>query len=363
MEVNSWTDYNMDWDNPDPNKPEYWWALYNAVSERYKVIGDVGKNLFYPYIQNNNWQLTYLQKLVTAVYDLFEMYVDETWNNYYITPNVSKPDPDGISGYTSFPKRLTFEYFPEELQDFMCIPICNSTAKDLKKVFKTLHDVIQKLRYTPINCMYLRKTIIQKSQAEGQADTFEETRASLLKDYEDDDSTYVYTTFDDPYELHNYADSKVIMTENSTGFFYGVDLRKLDPDRPTIRARYSAKVLEVTPYQPEGLRPRLKMVIYSQPSDITSSNLKSKYWSGNLGWGEGTTFKDLGLLENGKIYHIGPDEFEFPESFEMEMPDYGNAAYGSYNIVNIICDWFTEQRIQISMSHKYIEKISYRKII
>lgn len=31
LEINSWTDYNMDWNNPNPQDYVYWKAIYLAM--------------------------------------------------------------------------------------------------------------------------------------------------------------------------------------------------------------------------------------------------------------------------------------------------------------------------------------------
>jgi hypothetical protein len=61
MEVNSWTDYNMNWNDPDPSKPEYFLALYNAVNERFRII-DKSPDFVLP-LQNNTWNTAHLNSL------------------------------------------------------------------------------------------------------------------------------------------------------------------------------------------------------------------------------------------------------------------------------------------------------------
>lgn len=89
MEVKKWTDYDMDWNDPDPGKPEYFLALYNAVFERYKILGEGWSSelatVNLPNIQNNIWNINALSNLIKMINILFQYYVDIDFKDYYRT--------------------------------------------------------------------------------------------------------------------------------------------------------------------------------------------------------------------------------------------------------------------------------------
>lgn len=239
-------------------------------------------------------------------------------------------DPNAISNQIdSFPRRINFDSLKDDERDFMKIPWGNCTSNDLKKTFKSLYKIINKLRYTPINVMFLNKKSRYRwgysdncEDPVNENKSFDKAWSNFIKDYNDNE-IQSESTWESP---HGYNRGNIMAeydypVEKFCRVYHWSGLNQY------YTISYTHKIVSVIPYCSEGLRPRLIEVAFTYPYPYENEQYKTKFWSGNLDFKEGINFKDLGIMVPGKEYFIGPNTFELPNKSDIPIPGVGQNMY------------------------------------
>lgn len=160
----SWTDYNMNWDDPNPQSSVYWLALVEALNQRYSVVrttwdrypfgGASYADYVYSFKYNSPIQQEEIQRLCFALFSLADRFIDPNKTDYQGLLRKHNPlNPNLTGGEYYFPSIIGYGAI---MQKYPAIARFASTNTNtlamsvyyLKEFLKQFKSAICELQYT-----------------------------------------------------------------------------------------------------------------------------------------------------------------------------------------------------------------------
>ena len=342
MDLSGWSDGGMNWGNPQPEKLIYTYALWQAIAERYQ--GCYRRLTLPPPQMKDVLSFSYLYSLRQAL---------ETLYNDYAFVDISK-QPDMENGYNSWNglSQYPHKMDSKNLQglDFT-LPPNASLINDVKTFYINMKTAISKLRYSQRWSYSNYFLCFQRSFKRGyaSANSNPQDYHPISQGFENaENGAYTRTETESYYKCFV---GKFVSEYSYTWTGYECDIQNMQ--------------LKVKGYFPQNFAPVGVLACYSFKwtdetyavfgsdyqisswwvSTYYKTKTSSVYWSGALGFTEGINIKPFGTLTNGTQYKIGDVNSSLPPNPPTppvsETHDKNMTIIGSWNVYNLIFDWYT----------------------
>ena len=315
----SWTDYNMDWNDPNPQDSIYWMAIAEAIKERWYVAKYLGTSRIslpdLSYVISFKYEMAITSGLLKYIRDciveLAKLYVDTEVKDYsylfiketYDEFNTSHFFPAMLSDYKIYKKcpnmANIFDYYEVDIQK----------TKILMKQFKT---ALNMMKQTPNGAIWGRRIGYDVNYVVDRYDTFDRMEGEF-QDGEDNYKTYKnnYYTGVQPYSYNNQMGYSCFHDEYC---FVGVTAYEYRRDKYNdevyLSYWYSGHlkfINDFATWNPLGIKSKLKIYRYVSTNIVIPDQIREDYEEY-----EGEYY------DYGWKYTYEPYTFGYPQGFSIE---------------------------------------------
>lgn len=374
----SWTDYNMNWDDPNPQSSVYWMALVEALKQRYSVVrttrdsypfGNTAyANYVYSFKYNSLIEQKQIQNLCYALFSLADRFINPNKTDYQNL--LRKYDPFFDVGYRDenyFPSIISYGAIMQKYPAIARFASSNINSLSmsvyyLKEFMKQFKSAICELQYTKGGEVSSNWTDEQSYSIDGRElqdypngawddhrriTTLQDIKKAIKSRQNEISQWYPNTTLSTFEE--NFIDSRGDYDNGWVGMYGAETVKDIYKDKPYYWWSLDAvpcKVYKHFVVNPLNLSGTVYAFVYTGdlqiPDDIREDDYQQdgvKYDTGYeytiindyCGFNKGLNIIQLGAVTNGlKNYTILNDD-NFPWLWISDLPsgDYGPKRTGN----------------------------------